>query len=280
MTATVRAPAQSTGQVPGPVRATLLVVEGLWTWYRRHWRSTLVSSVLQPLLYLVAMGVGLGTFVDAGGRGARTVPELAGASYLQYIAPALLVAAALQNAAGEATYPVLSGFKWQKNYWAVTATPITPHQLAHGSLLWIAIRVAVSGAAYLLVAALLGAVAGPGALLALPVAVLTAMAFAAPLAAFAATTRSGGEGFNVIIRFVVLPMTLFAGTFFPVEQLPALVRPLAWVTPLWHGTELARGLSLTGVPPLAALGHVGYLVVWLAVGVVVTRWRFRVRLTT
>ncbi|WP_191892509.1 ABC transporter permease, partial [Streptomyces griseoaurantiacus] len=179
----------------------------------------------------------------------------------------------------EATYPVLSGFKWQRNYWAVAATPVTPHQLAHGALLWIAIRVAVSGAAYLLVAALFGAVAGVGALAALPAAVLTAMAFAAPLAAFSASIRSEGQPFNVVLRFVVLPMTLFAGTFFPVEQLPALVRPLAWIAPLWHGTELARGAVVGEVSAAAATGHVGYLVSLLVGGVLLTRWRFRVRLT-
>jgi lipooligosaccharide transport system permease protein len=126
---------------------------------------------------------------------------------------------------------------------------------------------------------LFGAVRGPGVLAAWVFAVLCGMAFSAPLVAFSATQEQEGGAFSAIFRFVVLPMTLFSGTFFPISQLPRAVQPLAWISPLWHGTELARGAALGTLQPVAAAGHLGYLVALLMVGVQLTRWQFRVRLT-
>ncbi|MGH4020909.1 MAG: ABC transporter permease [Pseudonocardiaceae bacterium] len=274
MTTTV-AP-RSTGRVLPGWRAALLVVEGLWVWYRRNWRATAISSILQPVLFLLAFGVGFGGLIDTGGRAEQAT---GGVPYLLYLAPALLAVGVVQNAAFESTYPILSAFKWQRTYWGVTATPVTPGQLAAGQLTWIALRLVISGAAYLLVIALFGAVRGPGVLAALAFAVLSGMAFAAPLVAFAAAQENEGTAFSAVFRFVVIPMTLFSGTFFPVSQLPAVVRPLAWISPLWHGTELARGAALGTLQPGPALGHGAYLAALLVTGVLLCRWRFRVRLT-
>ncbi|GLZ39675.1 ABC transporter permease [Actinokineospora sp. NBRC 105648] len=260
-----------TAHVPSPPRAAWLVVEGLWTWYRRNWRSSVVSSVLQPVLYLVALGFGFGSQVRAGAA-------TEGLPYVQYLAPALLVASATQTAAFESTYPVLSAFKWQRTYLGVTATPITSGQLVAGQLTWIVLRLGFSAVAFLLVAALLGALTGPGVLLSLVFALLTAMAFAAPVVAYAATIDSEGQQFNVVFRFIVMPMTMFAGTFFPVEQLPAWVRPLVWLTPLWHGTELSRAAAFGSMELLPTLGHLAYLVALLGVGAHLARRTFLRRL--
>lgn len=257
-------------------RAALLFVESRWLWYRRNWRATATSSLLQPLLFLVAFGVGLGALVDASGVAARTT---GGVSYLVYLAPALIAVSAVQNATFESTYAVLLAFKWQRTYWAVRATPITPGQLAGGQLTWIALRLTLSSSAYLLVIALFGVARGPGWMLALVFAVLCGMAFSAPLVAFAATQEGEGNAFVAVSRFVVMPMVLFSGTFFPIAQLPAVIRPLAWISPLWHGTELARGAALGTLQRWPAFGHLGYLTALLVIGVLLTRWRFRVRLT-
>lgn len=273
MAARLETPRATGVALPG-WQAVLLVVEGLWTWYRRNWRATLVSSLLQPLLFLVAFGIGFGTLLDRGGRAQQAIGDV---PYLVYLAPALLMVGAIQNAAFESTYPVLSGFKWQRSYWSVTDTPITPQQLASGQLTWIALRLAGSGAAYLLVITLFGAVRGPGIVLALPLAVLCGMAFSAPVVAFAATVDNV-IAFNALFRFVVVPMTLFSGTFFPISQLPAVVRPLAWISPLWHGTELSRGAALGTLELGPALGHTGYLVALVLAGVLLARRRFRLRL--
>jgi lipooligosaccharide transport system permease protein len=264
------------GQVMGGWGAALRVIEGLWIWYRRNWRATVVSSLLQPVLMLVAFGVGFGSLIDTS---ARALHVTGGVPYLVYLAPALLAVSAVQIAAFESSYPILSSFKWRRTYEAIAATPITPGQLASGQLAWIAFRLASSGAVYLVVITLFGAVRGPGALAGLIFAVLCGMAFGAPLVAFSASRDQEGGAFTAVFRFVVLPMTLFSGTFFPISQLPMAVQPLAWISPLWHGTELARGAALGTWQLMPAVGHLAYLTAVLAVGVRLARWQFRVRLS-
>ncbi len=268
------APARGdTPRVVSPPRAYLLVVEGHWTWYKRNWKATLVSSVGMPILYLLAMGLGFGSQVHASAA-------TGGVSYLVYLAPALLATSALQGAAGEATFPVLSGFKWQKNFIGIAATPITPAQIVGGQLLWMAFRLLFSGAIFLAVAAAIGAVTGFGVVLSLLFGVLSGLAFGAPVVAFSASVQGEGNAFNPLFRFVVVPMSLFAGTFFPVSQLPAIVRPIAWITPVWHGTELARGAAFGTLQFWPTLGHLAYLLAWIAIGTGLCRRQFRVRLAS
>jgi lipooligosaccharide transport system permease protein len=265
-----------TGRVLPGWRAALLVVEERWIWYRRNWRATAISSLLQPLLFLVAFGVGFGRLIDTSDRAAQFT---GGMPYLVYLAPALLVIGAMQTAAFESTYPILSAFKWQRTYWSVAATPVMPGQLAGGQLTWIALRLTLSGGAYLLVVVLFGAMHGPGVLVSLVFAVLSGMAFSAPLVAFSAAQENEGTAFTAVFRFVVVPMTLFSGTFFPISLLPRVIQPLAWISPLWHGTELARGAALGTLALWPAFGHITYLTTLLLVGALLSRWRFRVRLT-
>jgi lipooligosaccharide transport system permease protein len=231
----------------------------MWTWYQRNWRATVVSSVVQPVLFLLALGFGLGSQV-------QPAEATGGLAYVVYLAPALLVATSVQIAAFESTYPILSAFKWQQTYLGIAASPITPGQIFGGHLMWVALRLGVSGAAYLAVAAILGTLTGFGVLASLLVSVLAGLALSAPVAAYSATLVTEGQQFSALFRFVVMPMTLFAGTFFPVSHLPAWVRPLAWVTPLWHGTELSRGLAFGGLPLLAAVGHLAVLVAMVGAG--------------
>jgi lipooligosaccharide transport system permease protein len=254
----------------GAVRAVGLVLEGNWAWYRRNWRATAISSVLQPVLMLLSFGLGLGSLLRPGAVG--------GVPYLVFLAPALLAAGCVQLASMESTYPVLSGFTWQRVYWAVVASPISATQLAVGQLAWLALRLLLSGSAFLVVAAVFGALRSPWVLVSLLCSVLCGIAFGFPVMAVAATVRSESAAFNLIFRFAVLPMVLFAGTFFPVDRLPALLRPLAELTPLWHGTELSRGIALGTLSPASAAGHLAYLLVWVVAGVLLVRWRFHVRL--
>jgi lipooligosaccharide transport system permease protein len=275
MGAPVKVP-RSTGRVPGPWGGVRLVVEGHWMWYRRNWRGTAVSTVLQPLLFLLAFGIGFGSLVQGSGQAAAATD---GASYLVWIAPGLLAMSAVQTAAFESTYPVLGGFKWHRVYHSMAAGPISPAQIALGHLVFLAAKSTVAGAVYLAIIALLGGVAGPAVLVALPLAVLTGAAVAAAITAFSATRENEGTAFSALFRFVVIPMTLFSGTFFPVDRLPELVRPLVWLSPLWHGTELARSAALWTWEPLAALGHLAFLLALLAVGVALSVRFFTRRLT-
>jgi lipooligosaccharide transport system permease protein len=270
-------PPRSIGRVMPGWRAVLIILEHFLIWYRKGWRATVVSSVLQPVLFLLAFGVGFGTLVG-GGRPGAPAEVLGGVPYLVYLAPGLLAMSAVQTAAFESTYPVLSGFKWQMLYWGMAASPLTPGQVAAGHLCWIVARMFSSGAVYVVIIALLGGVTGFGIVLSLLAATLCGAAFAAPTMAFAATLETEGSAFASYFRFVLIPMTLFAGTFFPISQLPAWLRPLAWVTPLWHGTELARGAALGTLGWGPALGHLAYLLAMLAVGTWVLRRRFVRRL--
>jgi lipooligosaccharide transport system permease protein len=256
---------RSTGRVPGRVGGVARVVENHWEWYRRNWRATAVSTVVQPLLFLLAFGVGFGALVRGSGQAAAAT---GGADYLVWLAPGLLAMSAVQTAAFDSTYPVLSGFKWQRTYTAMAAGPITPAQVALGHLAWLAVKMTGAGAVCALVIGLLGGVAGPGIALALLVSVLTGVAVASAITAYSATLETEGASFPALFRFVVIPMTLFSGTFFPVDRLPDLVRPLVWVSPLWHGTELARPAALGGPwPPWPLLlVHLAFLLALLGVG--------------
>ncbi|MBB4689766.1 ABC transporter permease [Amycolatopsis jiangsuensis] len=263
----------STGRVVGPLHGAWLRVEGHWAWYRRYWLSTLYSTGLQPVLFLAAMGLGFGSQVRAG-------PATGGVSYLAYVAPALLVAGSTQLAVGESSYPVLSGFKWQKDYLAVTATPVSPGQVLGGHLIWSTIRLTLAGLVYALVALLFGAWQNAGALVVVLVGTLTGLACGALFTALAARTFDEGQRFGLLFRFVLIPMTLFSGTFFPITQIPAVLRWLAWLSPLWHGTELARGATLGGRGGLAVLGHLAYLAALVLIGWGLAHRAFYRRLVT
>jgi lipooligosaccharide transport system permease protein len=235
------------------------VTEFLLRVYRRSWRGSLFSGFLSPLLYLGSLGYGLGSLVDDG-RGTGV-----GVPYAGFVAPGLLAANAMQAAVGESTYPVLGAVKWQRQYHAAIATPLTVADVLFGHAVFIVLRVLLVTASFVAVGALLGAFTSPWVLVAALVAVLCGAVHAVPIMGFA-VGRDDDSAFAALLRFVVVPMFLFAGTFFPVAQLPPVLRPVAWVTPLWHATELSRDLCLGTVDALAAVGHTGYLLLWLAAG--------------
>ena len=239
--------------------------------YKRVWRGTIGTSLLNPLLYLAALGVGLGTIVD------RSQNAPAGVPYLDFIAPGLLAAAAMQTAAVEASWPVMGAIKWTRTYYAMTATPLTERDVLVGHQLFVITRVLTASIAYLVVVASFGAVNSWYGVLAIPVAVLIGTAFSFPMAAYAAT-RESDASFPPIFRFLIVPMFLFSGTFFPVDQMPLVFELAAYVTPIWHGVELCRQLTLGDVEPLAAFGHVAYLLAWTVGGFMAARRTYRRRL--
>ncbi|HEY3165245.1 MAG TPA: ABC transporter permease [Candidatus Limnocylindrales bacterium] len=238
--------------------------------YRSRFRASFFSSFLNPVLFLLAIGVGLGTYVDRSGS---ATTALGGLSYLQFLAPGLLAATTMQSAAFEATFPIMGGLSWQRTFHAMYATPITPRDIVVGNLVWIALRLTLIAAIFTAVMTLFGAAASALIVLGIPAAVLTGMAFAAPIAGFAATQRTP-EKFNAVFRFGITPLFLFSGTFFPISNLPAAIQPIAWLSPLWHGVELSRGLALgtIGAAPLLAVAHVTVLAVLVGLGTV---WAFR-----
>ncbi len=155
----------------------------------------------------------------------------------------------MQTAAGESTFPVMAGLVWVKSFHGMTATPIRPSDVVVGKLTYIGLRILLVVSVFFVVTILFGAVAGPGAVLAVPAALLTGLAFAAPIAAYSATQHDT-NGFNALFRFGVIPLFLFSGTFFPIEQLPDLLQAIARLTPLWHGVDLCRSLALGTAEPV------------------------------
>lgn len=237
-----------------------------WGWwyyaeaYLRAMRAYAVPilfyAVGQPLLYLVAMGVGLASLVSGG------VGAVDGVDYLTFVAPALLVSTVVMSVSGEMTYPVMSGFKWNRLYYGPAASPISPGQITLGHATAVAIRFVVQSAIFWLVMQAFGA--SPQVLMSLlliPIGVLAAMAFGAPLQAYAATVKDEGFQFAFVQRFVVMPMFLFAGTFFPLSVMPVYLQWIGWISPIWHGTQLARVVSYGAeVAPWLVVLHVVVLV--------------------
>ena len=240
--------------------------------YRRTWRGSLITSFVSPVLFLAAMGVGMGSLVH-GGSG-----TLNGFRYAVYLAPGLLAATVMQTVQGEATWPVMGAIKWDRTYLGQLATPLSVSDVALGHLTFMTMRAAIVAVAFTVVTAAFGLVhSALGAVLAVPAAILTGTAFAAPVAAFSASQQRE-TGFILLYRFGVIPMFLFSGTFFPISQLPPVLQPVAWITPLWHGVSLCRGLALgTGTWPSLA-GHVAYLVGLTSLGIVLALRSYRRRL--
>jgi len=228
--------------------------------YRRSWRGSVFSSFVAPLLYLGSLGYGLGSLVDSGGEGVG-----AGVAYAVYVAPGILTANAMQTAVGESTYPVLGAVKWQRQYLAMLATPLAVVDVLSGHVAYLVFRTVLATTAFVAVGTLLGAFTSARVVVAALVAVLCGVVHALPVMAYAVRAEVD-QGFTMIFRFGVVPMFLFAGTFFPIDQLPALMQPVAWATPLWHATELCRGLTLGTAAWGSGLAHLGYLLAWLVAG--------------
>ena len=262
--------AVSTGSTGGVVRddRRLSAWQGMarqfdyfWTVYQRTWKSSVISSFVAPLFYVLAMGVLLGRFV-------QVVPSrLEGAtSYLAFIVPGLIAAQAMQTAVSETTYPVMAAIKWHKSFWAQMASPLEVRDLANAMLVFTLFRVGSTCGVYFLVMAPFGVFAtwwGP--VLAWLSTMLVGMAFATWTFAFSAFVE-GPDSFGLIYRLGLVPLFLFSGSFFPISNLGSVLGAVAKVTPLWHGVNLTRMLCLDRVDGSTALVNLVVLVVVLGSG--------------
>ena len=246
------------------------VFEHRLTAYRRLWRSSVFSTFLLPVLFLLGMGVSVGAYVDRGG-------EL-GVPYLDYIAPGLLASTALQVALSESSWSIMGAFKWNRIYHAHAGLAAAP--AGHGRRR-AALRVAPGGHLGRRVPG------GDGGVRHAALVVVGDRAggrragrrgVSAPVLAFAATIKSDNM-FAILFRFAIIPMTLFAGVFFPVDQMPLVARWIAYASPLWHGVELTRAATLGWPLTVPAVVHIGYLALWLVVGYALASWRYEKKLT-
>jgi ABC-type polysaccharide/polyol phosphate export permease len=232
--------------------------------YRRRWRGTVVISVANPLLFLIAIGAGLGQLISPG-------PALGGVPYLAFFAPGMLAAASMQNGIIESAFPVAMGRSPMGSYKVALASPLEPTDIMVGHSLFMALRIAMSAAAFFVVMVAMGAARSWLVVLALPAAVLTGIAFAAPVMAWAVTVADR-DRIGTLFKWVVMPLYLFSGTFFAISQLPEWLRIVAYATPLWHGVDLCRSLSLGTATWSGSAVHVAYLLALTLVGLIVA-WR-------
>jgi lipooligosaccharide transport system permease protein len=228
--------------------------------YGHVWRGSVTTSFLNPIFFLLSIGVLLGSLVD------QRNPDLGGLTYLQFVAPGLLATTAMQTASSVTTYPVIAGIKWLRTYHAVIATPVRVPELVGGVLTWAGARIVFAVSVFALIAGIGGAFVSPLAVLAPFAALLCGLAFAAAIAAVTARIENA-QWLAVIFRWVLVPLFLFSGTFFPIDRLPDWLEPVAWATPLWHGVALCRDLASGQVDLLDAV-HVLYLVALTTVGTI------------
>lgn len=253
---------------------TLRPVSYFWVQYLRTWKADLGTSVVTPLLYLASLGLGLGSLIGHG----RPMASLGGVDYLSFVAPALLATTAMQVAIARGTYEVWGSMNpWSGAYLSMRASPISVGQIAAGHMAWAVMRLVIASAAYLLISAFFGAVHSVEALGALVAGPLVGMAFMAPIAAYSVTARIDAP-FTIIFRLLMMPLFLFSGTFFPIDQLPVALRYVAYVLPLWHGVELSRGLYAGTLGLASGLGHAAYLVAVAGAGFLVARRTYHRRL--
>ncbi len=257
------------------VPASVRFMEAQLLAYKRVWKGSLFTSFIMPTLYLLAMGVGLGSLVDSGGGS----PAFGNLSYLQWLAPGLVAATAMQTSAGEASFPVMAGIKWQKTYHLALNSPLSPTNLVTGLMGWVIVRLLTVTVVFAGIASLFGAFTPLAALMAILAALLTGLSFGALILAF--TSRLEDEtGLSMLFRFGIVPLFLFSGTFFPISQLPIVLRPVAYGTPLWHGVELARSWAI-GIPTtFPAWIHILALAGFTVLGLSIARWGFQKRLIT
>jgi lipooligosaccharide transport system permease protein len=233
-------------------------------------------AILNPVLYLVSIGLGVGTLIsnNMGPQG------IDGVSYLTFIAPALLATSAIQSGMDEVVFPTMDGFKWGRHFFAMNSTPQSGADIAGGVFLGALVRVTLSVGAYSLILFAFGAMDSPHAYLAVPIAIFSGASFGAVMLAFASYVVNEDMFFTVVGRFIVGPMFLFSGTFYPLTTLPVPLQFIGWISPLWHATDLGRyatyGHSISG--QMIAL-HIGFMAIMLVAGLLVASRQFQKRLT-
>ncbi|TVR33215.1 MAG: ABC transporter [Nitriliruptor sp.] len=218
-----------------------------------------LSALVEPILYLFALGVGLGALVgEVTGPGGQPV------SYSAFVAPALLAASAMNGAVYESTFNLYSKLKFEHLYDAMLATPVTSRDIAVGETTWALLRGSLYSAAFLAIAAAAGLVTSWWAILAVPAATLIGFAFAG-VAMTATTFMTSWQDFD-LVQLVLMPLFLFSATFYPLDVYPSALQAIVVLSPLYHGVELVRGLMLGVIGP-GLLVHVAVLVGLGLVGV-------------
>ena len=256
-------------------RGTIFVTEARlramlkWIWL------ILGIAIANPVLYLVSIGLGVGAYIDknTGGMGVD------GVSYITFLAPALLATAAIQGAIDESVYPTLEGFKWDKIFFSMNSTPLSGNHIAMGVFFNSLIRVTFTAVIYWFVMLAFGVLESPRAWLAIFTAIMAGAAFGAMMQALAGMLENEDIFFTVLQRFVIMPLFLFSGTFYPLTNMPIYLQWIGWISPLWHATELGRWLTYGHeISTLMLYSHFVFLNSILVIAVIASRQIFTRRL--
>lgn len=229
---------------------------------RAYGWTIIVGALGQPIMYLLGLAVGLAALIQV-----PVTSHGQEVGYLVFVAPALLVTAAIAVASEEMTYPVMAGFKWRRYFYGFNASPLASPQIANGVIAGATARMFVAVAAYYLFIWVFGAVPHPETgWLSIPAGVAAGLAFGVPLMAYAGSIEDDKGQFALVQRFLFMPMFLFSGTFYPLETLPGWLQWIGWISPVWHGAELGRVATYSAdIAPAMIVVHIAYLAV-LAVG--------------
>lgn len=272
----LRAEAMAWGRKPRAL-GSWYITEHMVRAMRAYGWTILVGALGQPILYLLGLAVGLAALIE------QDIPVGDGQSvrYLVFVAPALLMTAAISVATEEFTYPVWAGFKWRRYFYGFSASPLSSRQIANGVVNGATARMVVVAAAYYVFIWIFGAVPNPATgWISIVVGVAAGLAFGAPLMAYAGSITQDKGQFALVQRFIFVPMFLFSGTFYPLAVLPTWLQWIGWISPLWHATELGR-IATYGTPAdsLLVVVHIVYLLALTVGGIILGHRVFARRLS-
>jgi lipooligosaccharide transport system permease protein len=241
------------------------------------WLGAIVAFGLgNPVLYLLSVGIGIGALVDSTSGADNPI----GVPYLTFLAPALLATAAIQAAMDETTFPTMQGFLWDKSFFAMISTQLMARDLVGGIMIASSIRCSFNTLIYAGVLVLFGAVPLTSVPVLVFAAIFAGISFAGVMLAVTSFVKQDDGFYAIVGRFVLTPMFMFSGTFYPLESLPIYLQWVGWISPVWHATNLGRNLSygLEVAPWLLAV-HVIFMGALLVVAMVIATRKFASRLS-
>jgi lipooligosaccharide transport system permease protein len=205
----------------------------------KWWLSIIAFGLGNPSLYLLSIGIGVGSLVDSS-LGPNAIDHV---SYLTFLAPALLASAGIQGALDEVTWPTLEGFVWDRTFFSMNATSITGRQIVSGILMAAMARCVLQVFLYELCLLAFGAITWQSIPILLLVSATAGFGFSAIMLAFSASIKDDDGVFALVGRFIITPMFMFSGTFYPITSMPIYLQWIGWISPQWHATNLGRALS-------------------------------------
>jgi lipooligosaccharide transport system permease protein len=241
------------------------------------WLGAIIAFGLgNPVLYLLSVGIGIGALVDANGGGVNPL----GVPYLTFLAPALLATAAIQAAMDETTFPTMQGFIWDKSFFSMISTQLMARDIVGGIMIASSIRCIFNTVIYAAVLVAFGAIPLASVPVLVFAAIFAGISFAAVMLAVVSFVKQDDGFFAIVGRFILTPMFMFSGTFYPLESLPIYLQWIGWVSPVWHATNLGRNLSYgLEVESWLLAVHVIFMGAILLAGMIVATRKFHSRLT-